>query len=63
MKHLKTFKSLLEEEEMLPMNTEPEMEVPVMEDPAMEGSEIYAEEWIKSSREDGDYDVTWTDEN
>jgi hypothetical protein len=58
MKHLKNFKSLLEEEEMLPMNIEPMAEEPMMEEP-----EIYAEEWIKSSQEEGDYDVTWTNEN
>jgi hypothetical protein len=53
MKHLKNFSSLLEEEGMMPINQEMEINTP----------EIYAEEWMKSSQESGDYDVTWTDEN
>jgi hypothetical protein len=58
MKHLKNFKSLLEGEEMLPIDMEPMDKGPMVGEP-----EIYAEEWIKSDKEEGDYDVTWTDEN
>jgi hypothetical protein len=58
MKHLKNFRSLLEGEEMLPIDMDPMAEGPMVGEP-----EIYAEEWIKSDKEDGDYDVTWTNEN
>jgi hypothetical protein len=57
MKHLKNFKSLLEED-MTPMDIDPSgMESTI------DSEGIPAEEWIKSSKEEGDYDVTWTNEN
>lgn len=53
MKHLKKFNSISEAELMMPMDSNLMSESP----------EIYAEEWIKSDKEDGDYDITWTNEN
>lgn len=61
MKHLKDFDSIvenLEESDVM----DPTGEMPVME-PVKEESLINADSWVASANEEGDYDVTWKNEN
>jgi hypothetical protein len=61
MKHLKDFDSIvenLEESDVM----DPTGEMPVME-PVKDESLINADSWVASSNEEGDYDVTWKNEN
>ena len=61
MKHLKDFDSIVENlEESDVMDASGDS--PVME-PVETQSLINADSWIPSQHEEGDYDVTWTDEN
>jgi hypothetical protein len=61
MKHLKDFDSIvenLEESDVM----DPTGEMPVME-PIKDESLINADSWVASANEEGDYDVTWKNEN
>ena len=61
MKHLKDFDSIVEnfnEEDLV----EPTAEETMM-DPKTPESVINADSWVASSNEEGDYDVTWKNEN
>ena len=61
MKHLKDFDSIvenLEESDVM----DPTGEMPVLE-PIKDESLINADSWVASAHEEGDYDVTWKNEN
>jgi hypothetical protein len=61
MKHLKDFDSIVENLEEADI-VDPTDEMPVME-PVEHTKLINADSWVASANEEGDYDVTWKDDN